>query len=137
MSDALTATTARNAVAGHKNSGRFQIAMDDSSCASRSEAVGNLDAETGQPVGVEGGLGWQDLDRHVAAKSRVLRPVDLAHSARTEGCENFVGAETSACGERHLAPRPPRGLIACGPKKYETIPLFAPSAIAMLSSGSS
>lgn len=43
-----------------------------------------------------GGQGaGQDLDRNGAVESRVARSVDLAHSARPERREDFVGAETA------------------------------------------
>ncbi len=43
----------------------------------------------------------QYLDRDVPAELRVLRPVDLAHSARAEGREDLVRPQACAGRERH------------------------------------
>ncbi len=45
----------------------------------------------------------QNLDGHVAAQPRVPGPVDLTHSPRAQGCEDFVGAETGARADCHEA----------------------------------
>ena len=57
--------------------------------------------EPRDPVPIQGQGLRQDLDRHLAAEPRVLRPVDLSHSARTEGRQDLVAAEASAGGECH------------------------------------
>ena len=44
----------------------------------------------------------QDLDRDRAIQARVPRFIDLAHTARAERRQNFVRAESSAGGYRHV-----------------------------------
>jgi hypothetical protein len=41
----------------------------------------------------------QNLDRHVAPKLGVVGTIHLAHSARTDPCENFIGPETRPNGQ--------------------------------------
>ena len=53
-----------------------------------------LALEPRQPIRIVGERGWKDLDRHVAAKSGIPRPVNLAHAARTERSYHVVGTET-------------------------------------------
>ena len=47
--------------------------------------------------GVLATIGRQNLDRDGAVEARVVRPVDLAHAARAQGCQDLVGAESSSC----------------------------------------
>src|SRR5262245_22722025 len=47
----------------------------------------------------------QDLDRDVAIKLRVARTINLTHAARADQGANFIGAESSARGKCHYAPR--------------------------------
>ena len=54
-----------------------------------------------QPIGIVGDGGEQHLERHVALQLRVTRPVHLAHAARSEGCQDLVGAESCAGSEAH------------------------------------
>ncbi len=43
----------------------------------------------------------QDLDRDFAAQAGVLRPIHLAHPARSERGEDLVRPELGLCGQRH------------------------------------
>ena len=56
--------------------------------------------ETAQPVRVRRNRRRQDLDRHFASEPRVARPIDLAHAARAERREDFVGPQAKAGSER-------------------------------------
>jgi len=47
-------------------------------------------------------VGGQNLEGDVAAEAGVERLVDLAHASGAERCEDLVGSQTSAGGERHL-----------------------------------
>ena len=47
----------------------------------------------------------QDLDGDVAIESRVAGPVDLSHSASTDGREDLVGAEAGTGTQRHRSSR--------------------------------
>ncbi len=51
-------------------------------------------------VGLNGGR--QDLQRDVATEFRVVRPVDLAHSADTEDAGDPIRAEPRASRQRHV-----------------------------------
>ena len=52
-----------------------------------------LPLEAAQPVRVGREGRGQDLDRHVAAEARVMRPVHLAHAARPERGHELIGTE--------------------------------------------
>src|SRR5579864_9542847 len=41
------------------------------------------------------------FDRDVAIQARVARPIHLAHAARADGREDFIGAEAVTCGKGH------------------------------------
>jgi hypothetical protein len=43
----------------------------------------------------------QDLDGDDAIEPHILRAVDLAHSARADGSENFIRPETTSNAQRH------------------------------------
>ena len=58
--------------------------------------------EAPQSIRIRRDLARQDFDRDVAADARIAGPVDLAHAARTEGVDDFVGAEFGACVQRHV-----------------------------------
>src|SRR5262249_43646458 len=58
----------------------------------RSDGAG-LALEAADEVGVGKESLRQDLDRHLAAEARVLRPVDLSHSALAERRADLVGAQ--------------------------------------------
>ena len=53
--------------------------------------------ETGAAAGVVRDIGGQDLDGDVAAQARIAGAVDLAHGARAQAGDDFIGSET---GER-------------------------------------
>src|SRR5260221_4180799 len=57
--------------------------------------------EAAQGRGIAGEARGQNLDGDLAPDARVARAVDLAHAARAEESENFVGAEAGIRGERH------------------------------------
>ncbi len=44
----------------------------------------------------------QHFDRNVTPEARVPRAIDLAHAARADGRDDFVGAEARAGGQTHL-----------------------------------
>ena len=52
--------------------------------------------ETREAIGVERERLGQHLDRDVAIELRVRRAIDLAHAARADGGDDFVGSEASA-----------------------------------------
>ena len=45
----------------------------------------SLALEAGEPFGIDGEDGWQHLNRHVASEPCVVRAVDVAHPARSDG----------------------------------------------------
>src|SRR5690242_1768208 len=45
-----------------------------------------------------------NLDRDLAVQACVARPVDFAHAARPNGCQDLVGSQSRACGQRHTMP---------------------------------
>src|SRR5664279_2533361 len=57
--------------------------------------------EAGEGVGVLRDVIGQYLDRHVALKAYVPRPVDFAHTARTQRSDDLVWPEAHARGEAH------------------------------------
>ena len=57
--------------------------------------------EPAQPIGVTGERRRQDLDGDVAAEPRVARAIDLAHAARTDGVDDFVGAKARSWRQHH------------------------------------
>ena len=57
--------------------------------------------EAGHAVGVLSESSGQYLDGHLAMQPGVLRAVDLTHSARADGREDFVGTEASSGGKGH------------------------------------
>ena len=57
--------------------------------------------EAREAVGIEGEELGQNLERDVAIELRVARAIDLAHSARADGREDFVRAEAGAVREGH------------------------------------
>ena len=58
-----------------------------------SEGALRLQLEAAQPLGVARDLGGQHLERHGAAQPGVARAVDLAHPARAERRDDFVGTQ--------------------------------------------
>ena len=58
-----------------------------------------LSAEPGETIRIVGDGGQQYLDCDVAIQLRVARAVDLAHAARANGRNDFVGAKARAGGE--------------------------------------
>src|SRR5512132_2779400 len=46
-------------------------------------------------------LSWQDFQRNVAIKLKVLRQVDFTHPALAQLGQNLVAAKLCACGETH------------------------------------
>jgi hypothetical protein len=57
--------------------------------------------EPSEPIRIEGERRGQDLDGHVAPELGVVRLIDLAHPARSDGGEDFVGAEFCAGSQGH------------------------------------
>ena len=76
--------------------------------------------ESMEAVGVGGKRGGQHLDRHVATQARVTCAVDVAHAARANDPDDFIGAEPLAGEEGHgatlilrVAPGPAKGKGRC------------------------
>src|SRR5215472_5205133 len=61
--------------------------------------------ETPQSIGVISQRRWQDFDRDITPKARVVRAVHLAHAACTQGRENFVRAQFGPRREPHSVAR--------------------------------
>jgi hypothetical protein len=58
--------------------------------------------ESTDAVPITGERFGQYLDRHVSTKTRVMRPVDLAHSAGSERRVYDIGPEAGARRQRHV-----------------------------------
>ena len=56
----------------------------------------------GEPFGIMREGFRQDFDGHVAPELGVVRLIDLAHPARADWCEDFVGAEMGASRDGHF-----------------------------------
>ena len=69
-----------------------------------SAEAARLVCETPQSLAVRAELLGEDLDRYVAVELGVFREVHLAHPARAEGRQDFVGAEATSCGQCHKFP---------------------------------
>ena len=61
-----------------------------------------LPLEPRDPIPVLEELLRQDFQRDVAVELAVPRPVHLAHPARAQRRENFIGTEPTTDGDRHL-----------------------------------
>src|SRR5262245_26790571 len=57
--------------------------------------------ESRQPFRIRGKRVWQDLQRNVPLQACVACVVDLAHPARAEGRDDFIGAEANPRFEPH------------------------------------
>jgi hypothetical protein len=68
----------------------------------RGEELG-LPVKTGQPVGVVGDRGGQDLDRDATLQPGVDGGIHLAHATGADGGEDLVGTEARTGCERHVA----------------------------------
>ena len=68
--------------------------------------------EPREPLWIGGKQLRQHLDRHLAMELRIARAIDLAHSARADRAEDFIGTYESSCGYRHVSGV--RGLYAAG-----------------------
>ncbi len=69
----------------------------------RGENLG-FTAEPREALRVVGDGGEDHLNRHVPIKRGVMRPIDGAHAAGTEGGDDFVRAKARAGGNGHLRP---------------------------------
>ncbi len=49
--------------------------------------------EAAQALGIVRRAGWQNLDRHFASQAGIARAVDLSHTSRAEGGDDFVRAK--------------------------------------------
>jgi hypothetical protein len=56
----------------------------------------SLALEAGEPFGIAGHLGGEDLEGYVAAELGVGRPIHLAHPAGTDGSGNSIMRKCSA-----------------------------------------
>ena len=89
--------------------GWFSAAAARASCSNRWRRSASAENAIGQ-----------DLDRDVATQPRVARAVDVAHAARANQRDDFIGAEPRAGGEGHgatlilrVAPGPAKGKGRC------------------------
>ena len=57
--------------------------------------------ETPEAVGIGGEGGGQNLDGDIASQALIAGAVNLAHSASTDECNEFVGSEFRTGSERH------------------------------------
>jgi hypothetical protein len=60
-----------------------------------------LSLEAHQAIGIGREQLGQDLDGDIAVEVRIARAIDLAHAARAEGGDEFMGAKTGAAAQRH------------------------------------
>ena len=77
---------------GKRARGADLVDRDDVGMVERRHRSGFL-LEAPDPVGLGGHRLGQDLEGHVAAEPRVVRPVDLPHAARAEAPADGVGTE--------------------------------------------
>ena len=84
------------------HAGRILQAVDvsDVRVVERGEHL-RLAAEARQAIGIGGEELGQDFDRDVAIELRVARAIHLAHAARTQRFEDFVGPDPRAYAHRH------------------------------------
>ena len=74
----------------------------------------HLALEARERVGIGGEGRGKHLDGDVAPEARVARPIDLAHAARADGCDDLVRAQAGAGAKRHRATYPcASGLSRC------------------------
>src|SRR5262245_30408696 len=59
--------------------------------------------ESSPPIRVAGKLCGEDLDGDRAIEPRVERPIDLAHAARTNQADDFIGPEAVARCQGHMS----------------------------------
>lgn len=60
--------------------------------------------EAAQAVGITGERRGENLERDVAAETRIARAIDLAHSPGPERSKNFIRPEKRSSTERHPVP---------------------------------
>ena len=58
--------------------------------------------ETRHTVRIRRNAGRQQLQRDITLKPRITCAIDLAHTARADGGDNFVRANSNAGTERHV-----------------------------------
>jgi hypothetical protein len=44
---------------------------------------------------------WQNFDRNVAIQPRIMGAINLAHTARAGGGDNFIGPQPQSWSKRH------------------------------------
>ena len=59
-----------------------------------------LALESPESIGIVRECRRKNLDRDVAAETRIVREIDFAHPARSKRRDNFVGAERRSRSER-------------------------------------
>ena len=69
--------------------------------------------EARQALRVLGERRRQRFDRHLAAEARVVRAVHLAHAARSERCDDLVGADAGALRQWHRPNLPQTRGLGC------------------------
>src|ERR1043166_5582286 len=85
----------------------------------------SLTVESRQTTGVQSQVLRQELDRYIPIQPGISRPIYLAHSSRTDGCEDLVSSQAIArrkshkeshdstiVSARHLIPTPPTDKLA-------------------------
>ncbi len=90
--------------AGSRSSGAFLEAVElrDVLVVQRGEDL-CLTLKPRHAIGIVGEVVRENLDGDVAAKLRVARAIDLAHSTRAKPALYLVHTDTSARGEGHFA----------------------------------
>ena len=82
----------------------FFVIVANDAVTEGSYGTNGVGSERPEAVGVGGERGGQHLDRYLAPETRVLCPIDLAHSPGPEDGENLVRPEMGAGSERHGVP---------------------------------
>jgi hypothetical protein len=57
--------------------------------------------EAPEPLAVTGECGGQDFDGDVAAEARIVGAIHVAHAARRDGRDDFIGSEATPCKKWH------------------------------------
>ena len=76
------------------------VNLGDIGMVQRSQHLG-FALEAGQPFGILRQSGGKNLDGYFAIELLVPRAIHFAHSARADGCKDFVGSQTSPSGKGH------------------------------------
>ena len=86
---------------------------DDVGMVERGHGAG-FTPESRQALRIGGDLGRQHLERDIAAEPRIVRAIDVAHPAGTEGRQDLVGADALTLREVHGE----RRILLCGSRQH-------------------